>query len=319
MVRCWSWALFAFWYFIDPTPGIWKVGVTNTLGSLALAMIPFLHRVGPRTAPVAFATIIYIYIFVVCWQVGTGTGMQMQYLAVAAATILFLGTESVGLIAVFAVAAVVLIIALEILVPRETGLVPATTMFGNFLLGVPATCAILFTVVYYAVREAARAEASAEHEFARSEALLKNILPASIVEALKQSSRATIAQRYDEASVLFADMAGFTARSATVTPEELVRFLDDVFTTFDSLVERHKLEKIKTTGDSYMVVAGLPATRQDHAAALASFALEMAKAATAFRDPEGREVPFRIGIASGPVVAGVVGTQSSFITFGAIP
>jgi adenylate cyclase len=85
--------LFAFWYFIDPTPGIWKVGVTNALGSLALAMIPFFHRVGPRTAPAAFATIIYIYIFIVCWQIGTGTGMQMQYLAVAAATILFLGTE----------------------------------------------------------------------------------------------------------------------------------------------------------------------------------------------------------------------------------
>ena len=304
--------LFAFWYFIDPTPGIWKVGVTNALGSLALAMIPFLHRVGPRAAPAAFATIIYIYIFIVCWQIGTGTGMQMQYLAVAAATILFLGTESVGLIAVFAVAAVALIITLEIMVPRETGLVPSTTMFGNFLLGVPATCAILFAVVYYAVREAARAEDSAEHEFARSEALLKNILPVSVVEELKQSSRATIARRYDEASVLFADMAGFTARSATVTPEDLVKFLDHVFTTFDYLAERHHLEKIKTTGDSYMVVAGLPTTRLDHALALASFALEMAKVATDFRDPEGREVPFRIGIASGPVVAGVVGTRKFF-------
>jgi adenylate cyclase len=304
--------LFAFWYFIDRTPGIWKVGVTNALGSLALAMIPFLHRVGPRTAPVAFATTVYIYIFIVCWQIGIGTGMQMQYLAVAAATILFLGAESVGLIAVFAVAAVALIITLEIMVPRETGLVPATTMFGNFLLGVPATCAILFAVVYYAVREAARAEDSAEHEFARSEALLKNILPVSVVEELKQSSRAKIAKRYDEASVLFADMAGFTARSATVTPEDLVKFLDYVFTTFDYLAERHHLEKIKTTGDSYMVVAGLPTIRLDHASALASFALEMAKVATHFRDPEGREVPFRIGIASGPVVAGVVGTRKFF-------
>jgi adenylate cyclase len=155
-------ALFAFSYFIDSTPGVWKVGVTNVFGSLALAMIPFLHRVGPRTAPAAFAAIIYIYIFIVCWQVGTGTGMQMQYLAVAAATILFLGTESIGLIAVLAVAAVVLIVALEIMVPRETGLVPSATIFGGFLLGVPATCAILFGVVYYAVREAARAEASAE-------------------------------------------------------------------------------------------------------------------------------------------------------------
>jgi adenylate cyclase len=305
-------AVFAVSHFLDPAPSVWKVGLSNAIGSLALAMIPLLNRLGPRAAPAAFATVMYTYIFVVCRQIGTGSEMQIQYLAVAAATILFLGTESIALVALFGVVAVALIIVLEITVPRETGLVASATLFRNFLFGVTATCAVLFTVVFYAVREAARAEASAEHEFARSEALLKNILPVSVVEQLKEDNHATVAQRYDEASVLFADMAGFTARSATMPPERLVRFLDHVFTTFDSLVERHNLEKIKTTGDSYMVVAGLPLTRQDHASALARFALEMAKAATTFRDPDDRGVPFRIGIASGPVVAGVVGTRKFF-------
>jgi hypothetical protein len=103
-------SIFAVTQLLDPTPGAWKVALTNVIGSLALAMIPMLHRVGPRAVPAGFAIIIYTYIFVVCWQIGVGTGMQIQYLAVAAVTILFLGTERIFLISAFAVAAVVLII-----------------------------------------------------------------------------------------------------------------------------------------------------------------------------------------------------------------
>lgn len=91
-----------------------------------------------------------------------------------------------------------------------------------------------------------------------------------------------------------------------------MRFLNRVFSDFDRLVERHGLEKIKTTGDAYMVVSGVPAPRPDHAHALAALALEMREAATGWRDPRGRNVPIRIGIGSGPVVAGVVGTRKFF-------
>ena len=121
-----------------------------------------------------------------------------------------------------------------------------------------------------------------------------------------------IADRYDEASILFADMAGFTASASDTAPDDLVQFLNRVFCDFDRLVERHGLEKIKTTGDSYMVVSGVPVLRPDHAAALARLALEMREAAADLRDPHGRSVPIRIGISSGPVVAGVVGTRKFF-------
>ena len=97
-----------------------------------------------------------------------------------------------------------------------------------------------------------------------------------------------------------------------MSPADLVKFLNDVFTAFDRLVERHGLEKIKTTGDNYMVVSGVPVARSDHAAALVRLGIEMLDAAGHMQDPNGQSVAIRIGIASGPVVAGVVGTKKFF-------
>ena len=121
-----------------------------------------------------------------------------------------------------------------------------------------------------------------------------------------------IADRYDDASILFADIAGFTERASEIAPCDLVAFLDDVYSEFDLLVDRHGLEKIKTTGDAYMVVSGVPNPRADHAQALAALALDMAQAVARMRDPRGHGVGMRIGLASGPVVAGVVGSRRFF-------
>jgi adenylate cyclase len=305
-------SLFAIVQLLDPTPGAWKVALINVVGAMALAAVPLLHRFGSTIGAAAFASITYVYILVVCSLVGTDTGMQMQYLAVVAVTILLLGTEHLRLIALFYSAAVLLIIALQVYVPHNTGLFPSTTVFVDFLLGVPLACAILCAVIYYAVREADRAEAIAEREYERSEALLENILPVNIANRLKDTTQAVIADRYDEASVLFADMAGFTARTSDTSPDELVLFLNRVFSDFDRLVESSGLEKIKTTGDAYMVVSGVPTPRADHVRALALFALDMRAIATDLKDPHGRSVPLRIGMACGPVVAGVVGTRKFF-------
>ncbi len=212
-------SVFALVQFLDPTPGAWKVALINTAGAIALAAVPLLHRFGSAIGAVVFASIIYAYIFVVCSLVGTDTGMQMQYLAVAAGTILLLGTDHPRMIGFFCSAAVLLIIALQVYVPHNTGMFPATTVFADFLFGVPLTLVILCAGVYYAVREADRAEAKAEQEYARSEALIENILPASIANRLKDRKQAVIADRYDEASVLFADMAGFTARTGETSPD----------------------------------------------------------------------------------------------------
>jgi adenylate cyclase len=208
------------------------------------------------------------------------------------------------------VVAVGVIIAEQRFLPADTGFLPPAVLFNvNFVTNVAVSAAALFATVHYAMQQIAEAEAVAEREYARSESLLANILPASVAARLKSEPGSEIADAFPEASILFADMAGFTARASDTTPGELVRFLNSVFTRLDIIVERHGLEKIKTTGDSYMAVSGVPVARPDHASALAALALEIRDALAGLFDPRGRSVPIRIGIASGPVVAGIVGTH----------
>jgi adenylate cyclase len=188
----------------------------------------------------------------------------------------------------------------------------ANGLFFTFVANLVTSSIFLYGIIFYVVRQMARAEAAAEREHQRSEGLLVNILPSRVAERLKDRVDSEIADAYSEASILFADMGGFTARASDTTPEDLVRFLNGVYTQLDSLVERHGLEKIKTTGDAYMVVSGVPEPLPDHAGALADLALDMRAALAGLVDPKGRAVPVRIGIASGPVVAGVVGTRKFF-------
>ena len=137
--------------------------------------------------------------------------------------------------------------------------------------------------------------------------LLLNILPREISEALKAGPR-TIAEQYDEASILFADVVEFTPMAKGMTALSLVDLLNEVFQCFDTLVEKYDLEKIKTIGDCYMVAAGVPRRRADHARVLVQLALDMQEA-VASRPFGGRRLAFRIGINSGPVVAGVIGRK----------
>ena len=169
-----------------------------------------------------------------------------------------------------------------------------------FVLNVGAMITIAFVLLYYFV---------GQRNFfqERSEMLLHNILPKEISEALKAEQK-TIAAQHDSASILFADVVGFTPMAATMTPLALVELLNEVFLCFDGLVEKHGLEKIKTIGDCYMVASGVPRARPDHATVLVQLALDM-RDAVAERTFGGRKLAFRIGINSGPVVAGVIGRK----------
>jgi class 3 adenylate cyclase len=139
----------------------------------------------------------------------------------------------------------------------------------------------------------------------RSERLLLNVLPASIAARLKQTD-GVIADAFPEVTVLFADIVDFTRRSERIAPEEVVRLLDDLFSAFDQLAQQQRLEKIKTIGDAYMVVGGLPDPRPDHAEAVAEMALAIRDEVARRLDPSGPPL-IRIGIDTGPVVAGVIG------------
>lgn len=300
-------------YFDKTTPFTWQLAVANLTTAPILAALPLLHRFSSAAAPFALALIGDAFLFYVSTRLGTGIGIFFYYSAFTALGILFLGPERMLLTVALAAIATGAIIVLHSFVPVTTGIASPERMFyGYFVVNVVASSAILYGILFYAIRQFTRAEAMVEREYERSELLLSNILPPHVARRLKQSPNQIIADAYPEASVLFADMAGFTARASDTQPEELVRFLNSIYTKLDSSVESRGLEKIKTTGDSYMVVAGIPKADPDHAGALAHLALDVQATLYGLRDPKGRPVPVRIGIASGPVVAGVIGTRKFF-------
>jgi adenylate cyclase len=165
---------------------------------------------------------------------------------------------------------------------------------------VVSAVAMLLLVTFARGRDAAQA---------RVEALLLNVLPAEIAQRL-QSDPNSIADHFDDASILFADVVDFTPLAGELDAREVVGLLDRLFTSFDELVDRYGVEKIKTIGDCYMVAAGVPTERWDHAQALAELALEMReRVKTCLPDHPDHDLRLRIGISSGPVVAGVIGRR----------
>ncbi len=142
----------------------------------------------------------------------------------------------------------------------------------------------------------------------RAEQLLVNVLPPRIAERLKSAPK-TIAEYFSDVSILFADIVGFTELAMRMAPTDLVEQLDRIFSDFDDLLDRHGLEKIKTIGDAYLVAGGVPVPTPDHAVAVAEMALDMREAVHRFNERRGTSLSIRIGINSGPVVAGVIGTR----------
>jgi class 3 adenylate cyclase len=167
--------------------------------------------------------------------------------------------------------------------------------------------AVLFGAVLL-LGEAVRNHRDLDLEREKSERLLLNVLPASIATRLKQTE-AVIADRFPDVTVMFADIVDFTRRSERIPPEQVVESLSDLFSVFDQLARQWGLEKIKTIGDAYMVVGGLPDPRPDHAEAVAEMALAMRAEVAGRSDPSGQPLAVRIGIDTGPVVAGVIGTS----------
>jgi class 3 adenylate cyclase len=198
------------------------------------------------------------------------------------------------------VALVVVGVVLDPLIPDDQALPHGATLvlLSANLLG---TAAIALVVVQYidGERQAARRQ---------SDALLLNVLPEAIAVRLKAGER-VIADHYTEASVLFADIVGFTPMAEVRSPQAVVGILNELFTEFDRLAEQFGLEKIKTIGDAYMVVAGVPEPRDDHAQVIMEMALAMHARTAGLTTEEGRPLQIRVGISSGPLVAGVIGEK----------
>lgn len=191
-------------------------------------------------------------------------------------------------------------------VKRAQAAIARTTQAAKLLLiGTALVSLFLFGTV---AKQFASALITLSRERMLSERLLLNILPEPIAQRLKQEEH-TIADHFNEVTVMFADIVGFTELAAKTPPIELVEILNVIFSEFDQLANAHGLEKIKTIGDAYMVVGGLPEEKPNHAEAIAAMALDMQTAVTEFCKDTGKALSIRIGINTGPVIAGIIGTK----------
>jgi adenylate cyclase len=195
-----------------------------------------------------------------------------------------------------------------------TGESTTNLIFGDYFLLITA---FIGTVGAYVLERSQRLlylrEQELDEERGRSDGLLRNILPGPIADRLKErdptADHGRIAQAYGEVTVVFADLVGFTAQSGRAEPPEVVAVLDEVFRRFDAIAERFGLETIKTIGDAYMAVAGVPESREGDADAAARAALAMRDDVRELRWPSGDPMQVRIGLATGPAVAGVIGRR----------
>lgn len=304
-----------------------RVNAFGTLGLLVLATLyGGMHEYRAAAVNVGYAAFTAIlYVFLVRRRAGFEAALNLQLalepLVVTATTLLLGGFANSGYGFIWALlsptAAVVFAAAKSVRVYFALFLVLLGTVLAlqpaNFTHAMPPSIWWTLSIVNLGGASTLimlmlyQATAQLRAEQARSESLLLNVLPKDVAEILKFGPRA-VADYFPGASVLFADVVGFTPLSAGMDPVELVGLLNEVFSEFDALVDRYGVEKIKTIGDCYMIAAGVPAPRADHAQVLVRLALEM-RAAAAGRTFHGKRVDFRIGINSGPVVAGVIGRK----------
>ena len=292
--------------------GIYPMALFN-VSSVAfwLLAIFFLRRAQPVIAASLISAEVMAHAILSVHYIGWQTGFQQYLIPVAVSAFILPGRRLLStLTAAFCTAIYILLYFYDGINPHPVSM--SDTVF-TLLYILNTTTALLLatlTVAYYTSRlELAEAALQVEHK--KSEDLLHNILPGVIADRLKQSD-ATIADGFASASVLFADIADFTPLSQRMKPERVVQLLNDIFSRFDELVAKYGLEKIKTVGDAYMVASGIPVARADHADAIARLAYDMQCATADFNREHGMNLQVRIGINSGPVVAGVIG-KSRFL------
>lgn len=243
-----------------------------------------------------------------CTVLGRLTDLPTEYLRTSAAITLIGAVGLLRLRMPAATASVAVFITVALTLPGATASVEEFVRQAAPTAGIASIGLIVAYALEKLRRTAFLQQREVDLERRRSEELLYNVLPVSIADRLR-TERGAIAESADDVSVLFSDIVGFTPLSESLPAEQIVALLDAMFSEFDRLCEERGIEKIKTVGDAYMAVAGLPLPHADHAAALAELALDMQRASTRLSDDWPTPIALRIGIASGPVVAGVIGQR----------
>ena len=287
------------------------------LFAVACLMLPvgLLHRASSYAGAIYLFSILLAATLATLVLMGRAMGNEFALIVLATLVPVLFGTESKWpnyflaslMVALFLLAEAYSPIIGPIIEGRSLGVIAVQR---NVVVAI--IIAIVFFVVNQAFTIADKSQDALEAEHARSEALLYNLLPTEIAARLKAAPDETIADNVDKTAILFADIVGFTPRSAAMSPEALVDFLNRIFSAFDVLAAKHGLEKIKTIGDAYMVAASLPQPVDRPVHRVAEMAFDMLTAVRTLSEDLGEEIDVRIGIHTGPVVAGVIGQQKLF-------
>ncbi len=283
----------------------WKPVILINLGLIAVALsVPFLHRFGELAGVLTLGISENIALFVLTYYLGRDSGPHTQYVVAICVYFVVMGIERLRLIIALAAGGFALHILAWALFPQEWAVLAVSPSQSSmlYITAVGTTFTIVVVVLSYAFQLAKSAEE-------QNEALLHNMLPGPIVDRLKANPKGVIADEFAEGSVLFADLKGFVPLARRLGPAGSVELLNIIVSEFDKLADHWGVEKIKTIGDCYMIAAGVPEPTADHAARIGSMALAMHETLARISRVQEIELTLRIGIATGPILAGVIGAK----------
>lgn len=274
----------------------------NLVSALLTMTAPYWHRYNAVASPIILATTVAITLFFFISELGRSSGIQLNYIGSVAIAFAIFGLGHMRY--VIGVSAICVLGHLSTYFLFEKGRVEHVVDPGFltqiYVLSAVSIMIVLGLIVWYAFSIAAAAEA-------RSEQLLNNVLPSKIADQLRDHPDSIIADKFDEASVMFADIVGFTALARKLPAEDLIAILNRIFSKFDQIGAEIGTEKIKTIGDSYMAVSGIPQINEHHARDIVRLAVRFLEAMEELSEEENIDLRMRIGVATGPITAGVIG------------
>jgi class 3 adenylate cyclase len=302
--------LYNLFYLLYDARVLLPVILINLVGSGVCASVLYLnHRRLYEPATLVIFIGPNLQIFLLTWFLGTASGSHLLHIMMANCVLWLARREQKWSIVLYAAVPLLLFLYSHFAFIPETAqiVIAPEALQGLYVSVVVSVFALIMIFVSLYYREVMFTEKLLEREHLLSEQLLHNILPKDVAAQLKIEPR-TIAELHPSVTVLFADIVGFTRIASTALPEEIVAMLNEIFSRFDRLVERHGLEKIKTIGDAYMVAGGIPAPVDDHPGRIAELALDMLAEMEQFQSVGGK-LDVRIGFHTGPVIAGVIGRK----------
>jgi adenylate cyclase len=297
--------------------GLLPVNIYNILVTVVLLLIPRLHRHGEFTAAMVFCPILLFAHMFVVWSFGLSSDIHIYY-TMSGAILIFFGIQHWRRFLVFFVPFILALLVASNFAPNEGLFIPNDDAFRELLSSqaMMNTIVINAAILFYALTLLHRAEVQLHDQFERSEALVGAVMPMPIADRLK-AGEDRIADRIPMLTVMFADLVGFTSAAHDLAPEEVVTFLDILVRNFDRLSEQHGVEKIKTIGDCYMAASGFSGNAADGAIAVGRLALAICDTIGQQSSLGDKRLQMRIGIHSGPAMAGVIGdTRFSYDVWG---